>query len=56
MQRYPRFYCYIEKPGMNHLSGKLSFLAVLLYLTGCTKANSSSNQNASAGIAGKWGW
>jgi hypothetical protein len=39
---------------MKHPSGKLSFLAVLLYLTACTKADVSSNQYQPAGLAGKW--
>ncbi len=39
---------------MKHPSGKLSFLAVLLYLTACTKADESSNQNKPTGLSGKW--
>ncbi len=34
--------------------GKLSFLAVLLYLTACTKSDVSSNSNKPAGLAGEW--
>jgi hypothetical protein len=42
MQRYPLFFV-ILKNTVNHPSGKLSFLAVLVYLTACTKADVSSN-------------
>jgi hypothetical protein len=39
---------------MKYPSGKLSFLAVLLYLTACTKADVSSNQYKPASLTGKW--
>jgi hypothetical protein len=39
---------------MKHPWGKLSFLAILLYLTACTKTGVSSNENDQAGGANKW--
>jgi hypothetical protein len=39
---------------MKHPTGKLSFLIALLYLTACTKSDSSSNQNKPAGLTGNW--
>ncbi len=39
---------------MKHKSGKLSFLAVLLYLTACTKTAVQSNEYGTANLAGKW--
>jgi hypothetical protein len=54
MQRYTLICCYIKKRGMKHPSEKLSFLAVLLYLTACTKADVSSKQYKPGDISGKW--
>jgi len=39
---------------MQHPSGKLAFLAVLLYLTACHKTAVSSDEDESSGITGKW--
>ena len=39
---------------MKRPTGKLSFLAVLLYLNACTKSDVSSNSNKPAGLAGEW--
>jgi hypothetical protein len=39
---------------MKLLAAKLSFLAVLLYLTACTKTKGSSNGSALTSITGKW--
>lgn len=39
---------------MKHPSGKLSFFAVLFYLTACTKADVSSNQYKPGVLTGKW--
>jgi hypothetical protein len=39
---------------MKHPPGKLSFLAVLLYLTACTKTQAPSNDFGQAGLSGKW--
>ena len=54
MQRYPLFCCYSKIHCMKHLSGKLYFLAILLYLTACTKTAGPSNVNGTAGLTGKW--
>src|SRR5450755_1387528 len=48
------FFVILKKHGMKRPSGKLSFLAVILYLTACTKADVSSNQYGPASLAGKW--
>jgi hypothetical protein len=39
---------------MNHFTGKLSFFAILLYLTACTKSAAPSNDNGMVGLTGKW--
>jgi hypothetical protein len=39
---------------MKHTSGKFSFLAVLLYLTACTKTAVPSNEYGTANLTGKW--
>ncbi len=44
----------IKENGMKHPSIKLSILAVLLYLTGCTKTARSPNYSKSDDITGKW--
>jgi len=52
MQRYLLFSCYKNMNCKKHPLGKLSFLAILLYLAACTKTAVPSN--ATTGLTGKW--